>query len=125
MKKQYSFRLRDTDKDLGEFISDLSGKFKSESEAIRQMLLFAHKHLIAEREQSEQISQIQHDLKHLIEQQTKYNSEILKSIESANMKGFDTNKEVEDEEVIENVEADKIAEDTAKALLGGFGMDFD
>ena|SRR5690625_3074897 len=121
MKKQYSFRIKDTDEELGNFIQKLSNRFGSESEAIRQMLLYAHRHLLAESEQSKQISQIQQDLQRLIEYQDKNTSEILKSIENANIIGNEAPKEsIEKED-----EVNEIAQDTAAALLGGFGISFD
>lgn len=117
-KKQYSFRLKDSDDSLGAFLQNLSGKFKNESEAIRQMLLYAHKHLLAEQEEQKQIIQMQRDLKRIKEQQDKHHSELLKTLHNFSLyknEGLENKKQKDD----------RIAQDTANALLSGFGINLE
>lgn len=121
-KKIYSFRLKETDDDLRDFLQNLSKQFSSESEAIRQMLLYAHKNLIGENKNHEHIKRILDEIKHIKEIQDKNYSEIIKTLQSSEITR--TEKE-RNEKNDKEEEKNKIAQDTANALLGGFGMDFD
>jgi len=113
-KTRYSFRLSKEDKKLGEFLSKLP--FKSESEAIRQMLLYAYKHINAEHKQMEQINQVKMDLDRFKKLYDKNHAELLEAIQNGdkNINKSNENKGADDD----------LVQDTASAMLNSFGVDF-
>lgn len=115
-KKQFSFRLRDSDDELSNFITSLGKQTKSESEVIRQLLLYAYRHYKAEHHQKEKMEQIQREIVEIRSLQDQYHSELLKQFKSAAFATQNISNNGEQEE-----ENDQIAQETAAALLSGFG----
>lgn len=114
-KKRYSFRLTDKDEKVGHFINNLP--FKSESEAIRQMLIYAYQHMTAEYKGQQQLNQIQDDIK-----QIKHSQERLyETIQNDRTPPEQTiNQQIED-----GRQRDKQTTDTVNAMLNSFGVEFD
>lgn len=105
MKRQYSFRLKDDDTELGAFIQVLAAERHSETGAIREMLHYARRHMMAE--QGMQVEELHQDLKTLLERQDAFHTELLQRF--TNMKnsqeGYSENiadEPVQEAEVIRN-----------------------
>ncbi|WP_040980396.1 MULTISPECIES: hypothetical protein [Oceanobacillus] len=116
MKKQYSFRLKNSDEELSCFISELAKQYKNESEAIRQLLLFAYNYQ-HENKQNELMKQIQIQLEEMKGIQEQYHSQVLKQIENASFASYEVNND-------DVEEGDQVAQETAAALISGFGVEF-